>query len=89
VKNKLEFIKKIDKILTNVIQSGNDLLGLLNKTDDQELRARLSECIVVLSGEVNILNDYLMNKLKTYIGKIDDDDEFTRMMRNLEIEDGK
>ena len=85
---RIDIINKIDNIMSDILNSGDDLLILVEQIEDKEWKKEVLECIIILAQQVRDMNIFLIKNLAKYVGKDMDDKAFFKLMKQLEDKDG-
>ena len=81
---RIEIVKKIDNILGEIINTGNNLINLAETVEYKELKTKILECSIILATQVQDINTFLIMNLKTYMNKDIDDKEWQKIIKQLE-----
>ena len=85
---RIDIINKIDNIMSDILNSGDNLLILAEQIEDKEWKKEVLECTIILAQQVRDMNIFLIKNLAKYVGKDMDDKAFFKLMKQLEDKDG-
>lgn len=86
--NRIDIVNKIDKVMSDILNSGDELLEICEQIDDKEWKTAVLKCTITLAEQVRDMNIFLIKNLAKYVGKDMDDKAFFKLMKQLEDKDG-